>query len=57
MEVFPDVASKTNLIEHNVVVGDSAPIKQHPYMVSPMKKDLLDKEVQYMLENDIKEES
>ena len=56
-EVFPDVPSKTNLIEHDVDVGDSAPIKQHPYRVSPMKKDLLDKEVQYMLKNDIIEES
>ena len=56
-EVFPDVPSKTNLIEHDVDVGDSAPIKQYPYRVSPMKKELLDKEVQYMLENDIIEES
>ena len=56
-EVFPDVPSKTNLIEHDVDVRDSAPIKQHPYRVSPMKKELLDKEVQYMLKNDIIEES
>ena len=56
-EVFPDVPSKTNLIEHDVDVGDSAPIKQHPYRLSPMKKELLDKEVQYMLKNDIIEES
>ena len=56
-EVFPDVPNKTNLIEHNVDVGDSAPIKHNPYRVSPMKKELLDKEVQYMLENDITEES
>ena len=52
-EVFTDVPNKTNLIEHDVDVGDSAPIKQHPYRVSPMKKELLDKEVQYMLKNDI----
>ena len=38
-------------------VGDSAPIKQHPYRVSPMKKELLDKKVQYMLKNDIIAES
>ena len=43
-EVFPDVPSKTNLIEHDVDIGESAPIKQHPYRVSPMKKELLDKE-------------
>ena len=56
-EVFPDVPSKTNLIEHDVDVGDSVPIKQHPYRVNPMKKELLDKEVQYMLKNYIIEES
>ena len=56
-EVFPDVPSKTNLIEHDMYVGDSAPIKQHPYRVRPMKKELLDKAVQYMLKNDIIEES
>ena len=56
-EVFPNVPSKTNLIEHDVDVGDSSPIKQHPHRVSPMKKELLDKEVQYMLKNNIIEES
>ena len=54
---FSGVPNKTNLIEHDVDVGDSGPIKQHPYRVSPMKKELLDKEVQYMLKNDIIEES
>ena len=49
--------NKTNLIEHDVDVGDSAPIKQHPYRASPMKKELLDKEVQYMLKNYIIKES
>ena len=42
-EVFPDVPSKTNLIEHDVDVGDSAPIKQHPYRVSPCRKSYLTK--------------
>ena len=45
-KVFPDIPSKTNSIEHDVDVGDSVPIKQHPYRVRPMKKELLDKEVQ-----------
>ena len=59
-EVFHDVENKTNLIEHDVDVVDSAPIKQHPYRVSHIKKELLDKEVkevQYMLKKDIIEES
>ena len=52
-EVVPDVPNKMNLVEHDVDVGDSTPIKQHTYRVSPMKKELLDKKVQYMLKNDI----
>ena len=36
-ELFLDVPNKTNLIEHDLDVGDSIPIKQHP-CVSPMKK-------------------
>ena len=61
-EVFNDFSNKNNLMEHDVAVGDSAPIKQHPcrvspYRVSPMKKELLDTEVQYILKNDIIEES
>ena len=56
-EVFPDVPNKSNLIEYDVNVGDSAPIKQHPYRASSMKEELLDKEVQYMLKNDTIKES
>ena len=56
-EVFPDVPNKRNLIKRDVDVGDSGPIKNHPYRASPMRKELLDKEVQYMLKNDITEES
>ena len=56
-EVFPDVPNKRNLIKRDVDVGDSGPIKNHPYRASPMKKELLDKEVQHMLKNDITEES
>ena len=57
MQVFPDDPNKTNLIEHDVNVGDSAPIKKHPYRVRSMKEELLDKEVQHMLKNDIIRES
>ena len=56
-EVFPDVPNKTNLIAHDVDVGDSAPIKQYPYRVSPVREELLDKEVRYMFRSDVVEES
>ena len=29
--LFPDVPSKTDKIFHDVDIGDSMPIKQHPY--------------------------
>jgi hypothetical protein len=57
-EVFSDVPTCTSLLTHDVeLVADAAPIKQHPYRVSPMKKEVLAKEVQYLLENDLIEPS
>ena len=47
------VAEKEEDTESEVRLGND----QHPYRVSPMKKELLDKEVQYMLKNDIIDES
>ena len=55
--IFPDVPSRTNVIEHDVDVGDAKPIKQHPYRLNPLKAEIMDKEIQYMLENDLIEES
>jgi len=43
--IFPDVPNKTNVMEHDVDVGEASPIKQHPYRVSPTKRELLDKEI------------
>ena len=55
--LFPDVPGRTNVVMHDVDVGDSAPIKQHPYRANPVKMKHLRKEVEYMLENDIIEPS
>ena len=54
---FPDVPSKTDKIFHDVDIGDSMPIKQHPYRMSPVKKECLKEEIQYLLENDFIEPS
>ena len=43
------------LLAHDVDIGDAAPIKQRFYRVSSDKRKLLDKEVQYMLDNHIAE--
>jgi hypothetical protein len=56
-EIFPDVPSKTDIIEHDVDVGTARPIKQHPYRVNPLKRKKLKEEIDYMMENDIIEYS
>ena len=55
--LFPDAPGRARGIKHDVDVGESRPIKQHPYRVGPVKRDLIDKEVQYMLEHDIIEKT
>ena len=30
-QLFPDVPSLTKMISHDVDIGDTSPIKQHPY--------------------------
>ena len=51
--LFGDVPSRTNLIEHDIDVGDTPPIKQRFYRCSADKCKVLESEVQYMLDNQI----
>lgn len=55
--LFPDVPNRTDQIFHDVDVGDAKPIKQHPYRLSPVKRQLMQREIKYMLMNDIIEPS
>lgn len=55
--LFSDTPSQTDLIEHDIDVGDAAPIRQRFYRVPFDKRTALEKEVQYMLENGIAEAS
>ena len=55
--LFPDVPSRTDVIEHDVDVGDSSPIKQNPYRMNPFKHEAMRNEIAYMLENNIIERS
>ena len=50
-DIFPDVRSRTNAADHDVDVGDYEAIKQHPYRVNPLKRAHLNKEIEYMLQN------
>ena len=56
-QLFPDVPSRTAMISHDVDVSDAAPIKQHPYRLNPSKHEYLNKEISYLLENDLIEPS
>ncbi|XP_059805417.1 uncharacterized protein LOC132380544 [Hypanus sabinus] len=52
-ELFPDVPRRTTIASHDVDVGDAKPIKQHPYRMNMEKCELAEKEIEYMLENNI----
>lgn len=55
--LFSDIPSQTHVLSHDIDVGDSKPIKQHPYRVNPDKRRRLKKQVDYMLEHCIAERS
>jgi len=55
--LFPDIPTRTNKIFHDVDIGDSLPVKQHPYRLNPVKQKYLHDEIQYLLENDFIEPS
>ena len=55
--LFPDIPKRTKVVIHDVDVGDSSPCKQHPYRINAQKLLHLQKEIEYMLENDLIEPS
>ena len=50
-QLFSDVPTVTNKMYHNVDVGSSLPIKQHPYRMNTIKQKYLKGEIQYLLDN------
>ena len=55
--LFPDVPSRTTVLCHDVDVGAAQEVKQQAYRVNPQKRNYLQKEIEYMLANDIIEPS
>lgn len=51
--LFADLPTHTHLIQHDVDVGDTRPIRQRIYGVPISKWKVLESQVQYMLENEI----
>ncbi|KAL7839440.1 hypothetical protein SRHO_G00260980 [Serrasalmus rhombeus] len=49
--LFSDIPSRTDVLSHDIDVGQSVPIKQHPYRVHPVKRRQMSREVDYLLDN------
>ncbi|XP_073768826.1 uncharacterized protein [Danio rerio] len=49
--LFRDVPSCTTVLQHDIDVGNSAPVKQHPYRVNAVKRSVMQTEVKYLREN------
>lgn len=49
--LFNDVPSQTNVLTHDIDVGQSMPIKQHAYRVNPNKRQVMREEVNYLVRN------
>lgn len=45
-----DVPTLTNVLQHDIIVGNAQPVKQHPYRVNAIKRDMMRQETQYLLE-------
>ena len=56
-KVFGDMPSRTNCCCHDVDVGESTPVKQHPYRMNPINLEQMRKEIDYMMQNHIIEPS
>lgn len=51
--LFNDTPTQTHLIEHDIDVGNAEPIRQPFYRVSEVKRQVMEGEINYMLENGI----
>ena len=57
IHLFPHIPTRTNQLYQDVDIGNAQPIKQHSYRLNPEKQKYLQREVQYLLENDLIEPS
>lgn len=49
--LFSDVPTVTNVLEHDIDVGDHRPVKQNAYCINPVKREIMQKETQYLIEH------
>nr|XP_026492488.1 uncharacterized protein LOC113398114 [Vanessa tameamea] len=55
--IFAPGGKPTRFVVHRIDTGDAAPIASPPYRVSPAKKEIIRKELDTMLEDDIIEDA
>ncbi len=48
--LFADTPSQTTAIVHDIEIEGSTPIRQHPYHVNPVKREIMKEEVKYLLD-------
>ena len=48
--LFGDKPTQTTDLQHDIV-SENKPINQHAYYVNPVKRDAMQKDVEYLLEN------
>lgn len=51
MGLFSDVSTHTQVLKHDIDVGDHSPIKQRAYKVNPVKRKVMEAEVKYLVAN------
>ncbi len=49
--LFSDVPTVTNVLEHDIDVGDNRPVKQNAYRINPVKREIMKKETQYLIQH------
>ncbi len=49
--LFSDVPTVTNVLEHDIDVGDNRPVKQNAYRINPVKCEIMQKEMQYLIQH------
>ncbi|XP_068213380.1 uncharacterized protein [Palaemon carinicauda] len=52
-EIFRSSPGRTRLLQHDVDVGSASPVKQSPYRLNPVKRDIVEEEIKYMLKHDL----
>ncbi len=49
--LFSDVPTVTNVLEHDIDVGDHHPVKQNAYRINPVKREIMKEETQYLIQH------